>query len=124
MKCYRKWMKESGITWKKQRRYAHRVAYEIASGIAVPPDLLVCHKCDNPRCVRADHLFLGTPKDNVRDAMTKGRMRLTGRANPNARLTAEHVQDILKRAHRGNYTALAREYGVHLETVRALVHAG
>lgn len=51
---------------------AHRLAWELAHG-PIPDGLNVCHKCDNPRCARVDHLFLGTQKQNVHDAMQKGR---------------------------------------------------
>ena len=57
------------------RRYrAHRVAWERAHG-PIPPGMFVCHHCDNPPCINLTHLFLGTPMDNVHDAMRKGRMR-------------------------------------------------
>lgn len=35
---------------------------------------LVCHTCDNPKCINAEHLFIGSPRDNLRDCAKKGRM--------------------------------------------------
>ena len=50
---------------------AHRVAWSIAFGD--PGALCVLHRCDNPPCVRPDHLFLGTQEENIQDMLQKGR---------------------------------------------------
>ncbi len=61
---------------------AHRIAWEFEHG-QIPDGLCVCHHCDNPRCCRPSHLFIGTKADNNRDMRLKGRAkgRMSGRTH-------------------------------------------
>lgn len=53
---------------------AHRAAYSLTKG-NIPDGLDVCHTCDNPSCINPNHLFLGTPSDNLQDASRKGKFK-------------------------------------------------
>ena len=85
-------------TWKGARtlnhygsfdgRGAHRVSWELANGV-IPSGLEVLHHCDNPPCVRPDHLFLGNQSDNLLDCVRKGRLGYCGQ-----KLTLSQVKEI------------------------------
>lgn len=50
----------------------HRLAYEHFVG-PIPEGLLILHTCDNPPCCNPDHLYPGTPAQNMIDKKNRGR---------------------------------------------------
>jgi hypothetical protein len=92
---------------------AHRVFYESHVG-AIPAGLFVLHRCDVRSCVNPDHLFIGTIRDNVRDAVQKGRWAdRRGERNGRSKLTAALVKEIRCALAAGEtQTALGPRYGV------------
>lgn len=71
---------------------AHRMSYMIHNQDDVD-GLDVCHKCDVRACVNPDHLFLGTRKDNMQDAVSKGR-QAKGFMLPHTKLSNDDVEHI------------------------------
>lgn len=87
---------------------AHRVSYRLTHG-DFSRELNVCHHCDNPACVRPDHLFLGEHVDNMADMAAKGRST-QGERHPKHKLTDEQVRAI--RLDPRLQREIAAEYGV------------
>jgi len=110
--------------YKNKTQKAHRIAYEIVYG-KFQANLNVLHKCDNPACVRPDHLFLGTQGANMKDMYKKGRREskfavdTKGIKNTNAKLTNKKVLSIRKEYIPRIITrkALAEKYKVSKATI-------
>lgn len=102
---------------KKRRISAHRFSWLMYNGL-IPDGLLVLHKCDNPPCVNPDHLFIGTTKDNMKDAKNKNRLKgptlAAGEKNGHAKLTNKKVLEIRSKYKNNNITQkkLALQYSV------------
>jgi hypothetical protein len=85
------------------RRAAHRVSYEAHCG-PIPDGMCVCHRCDNPSCVRPDHLFIGTRTENIKDRDQKGRAA-KGEQHGMAKMTAADVMALREEAARSGRVA-------------------
>lgn len=87
--------------------YAHRVAYRLSKG-PIPDGLTINHHCDNPPCVKPEHLYAGTVLDNVRDRVRRGRGGSAG-------VRSDVASAIL--GQRGRADEIAARFGVSRRTV-------
>lgn len=98
----------------------HRLAYELVHG-PIDPAICVLHRCDNPRCINADHLFLGTKTDNNADRTAKDR-QARGERLPVARFTECDVLS-MRALHATGKTvaAIARLFNAPHNTIRSII---
>lgn len=111
---------------------AHRLAYELTYG-PIAPGLFACHKCDTPSCCNPNHIFLGTPRENMQDAVAKGRVnyhengKKSGAKSKTTRsklaaLTDEQIVALLGDYDNGALLDdLAAKYGCHKAVVSEIV---
>jgi hypothetical protein len=99
---------------------ASRLSLEAYKG-PIPPGMFACHKCDTPACVNPDHLFAGTPQDNVDDMIAKGRrregVRLFGEAHRLSKLSDGDVRVIRALLQDHSSRKIARYFGLYRNAI-------
>ena len=100
---------------------AHRLSYLIHHG-ELQDGEVVCHSCDNPKCVKPSHLFAGSQLDNLQDMKSKDR-HLSGAKNTVSKLTDDKVRQIHKLSASGlSQGKIAKSFGVTQGTVFKILH--
>lgn len=111
------------ISYRGKVTGTHRVSL-ILSGVGVPDDALVLHRCDVRTCVNPDHLFVGTVQDNSDDKVAKGRhVYFQGGARGMAKLNDESVREIRRLYAGGGWTvvALGERFGVSFSSISRVI---
>lgn len=105
--------------WKTER--VSRLSYQVYIG-PIPEGKGVCHHCDTPLCIRPDHFFAGSQKDNIRDALNKGRHPWSN-GPPSRKLTKQDVQRAKTRLSEGiPQRTIALEIGTDQATISRIKH--
>lgn len=95
----------------------HRAIVERYIG-PIPDGLFSCHKCNNPRCVRPSHLYIGTRSENMKDGIRAGTVKVptNGGFKPghNGKITPQQVREIRNQYSKGELTQreLGNRYGL------------
>ena len=110
-----------GVFWvggKRRNKFAHRVAWELEYGFEPNSTELVCHICDNPKCVNPSHLFLGSHLDNALDSSAKGRKPRGEENKGGGKLRKWQVVVIKNRVH--SIREASALFGVSMKTIKMI----
>lgn len=101
---------------KRKTFNSHRVSWEIHNSAHIPRGGMICHTCDNRKCVNPNHLYLGNSLTNNRDTIARNRgNRAIGNNCSWTKIPDEDIMSILKSSE--TQTVLAAKYGVHQSTI-------
>lgn len=105
------------MKYKKSTTGAHRISWIVHNG-NIPEGMWVLHKCDNPLCININHLWLGCPKDNTADMVSKGRENFYGQKI----YTSSEVNKAVVYRRKGmTYREIAQQLNVTISTVNTLI---
>lgn len=119
-----------GAQGERKILYTHRLSWEIANG-QIPNGMVICHKCDNPKCCNPDHLFMGTQKQNMQDARKKGRDVHSRHPNcfpighkaARAKITNEQASEMMKEIYGGALRSVtAKKFGVSVSLISKIIN--
>jgi hypothetical protein len=106
---------------------AHRLVLAAKLGRALHKQEWCCHECDNPKCIRPEHLFICSPQENTQDCLSKKRRKTykipprRGEANNNAKLTEADIPVIRQALKQGvPQRKIARQFGVHQAVISGI----
>ncbi len=111
-----------GVSWQ-----SHRFSWVMKHKKNIPKGLCVLHRCDNRKCVRPDHLFLGTWLDNARDRDAKGRgskiLRQKGENHPASKISDHARYVVIPKLHRRGWSAknIANKFNMTVQNVRVIL---
>ena len=100
---------------------AHRLSWILHYG-EIPKERFILHKCDNKICVNPNHLYLGTPSDNMYDRAKRNPNNQGGGCRKLSRLDMKFIK--LLHGIGLTYKELGQKFDVHLSTVRNIVIGG
>jgi hypothetical protein len=103
----------------RKRVMAHRWLFERIFG-QLEKQRVVMHSCDNPACVKLQHLDQGTIDLNNKDSVAKGR-NARGERVHQSKLTEDQVREIRSLCAQGiSKTEIARRFSVGRRCVRMI----